>query len=314
MTDILPVLARHYGEPFGDSSALPSYYVSRETRKHVTVALNGDGGDENFGGYNRYQVMKLMSVMDGLPQGIRQLLGTLGAGVVSPFTSIPLARKAKRFFSSVLPSDDFHRYLTLVGIFFEVHKNDLYTQNFKNHLDKQFSAPSYLKEIFKKAAKMEPINKLLYVDFKSYLPECLMAKMDIATMANSLEGRSPFLDHDLVEYVFGLPSAFKLKGFFNSKWILKKSMREIIPENIQQRKKMGFGIPLGSWFRNELREYWKSHVLSENSIKRGYFEKKYLLNLFDEHISGKYDHGYRMWNLLMLELWHQMYAPSARLN
>jgi asparagine synthase (glutamine-hydrolysing) len=132
-----------------------------------------------------------------------------------------------------------------------------------------------------------------------------MTKVDIATMANSLEGRSPFLDHELMELVFRMPGDWKLKGLKGHKWILKQAFKDALPPSIQKRKKMGFGIPLGPWFRGQLKDYWRDLVLSPRALARDYFNEAALRSIWDEHQSGRRDHGYRMWALLMLELWHR---------
>ncbi|HBT61918.1 MAG TPA: asparagine synthetase B, partial [Elusimicrobia bacterium] len=136
-------------------------------------------------------------------------------------------------------------------------------------------------------------------------PECLMTKIDIATMANSLEGRSPFLDHEFVEMVFRMPGDWKLKGLRGHKWLLKQTFRDKLPPRILNRGKMGFGIPLGAWFRGPLKDYWAQHALGGGALGRDVFEEKALRRIWDEHQSGRRDHGYRLWALLMLELWHE---------
>ncbi len=194
----------------------------------------------------------------------------------------------------------------MAGFFSEEDKAGLYTPSFLSRLGKsQGEAARYFSDFFARSKSEDFMNRLLYVDFKTYLPECLMAKIDIATMANSLEARSPFLDHEFVETVFRLPGDWKLKGLRGHKWILKEAFRDKLPEDILHRKKMGFGIPLGSWFRGPLKGFWESHALSSKALARGYFEKKTLERLWSEHQSGRRDHGYRLWALLMLELWHE---------
>ncbi|MHB2025243.1 MAG: asparagine synthase (glutamine-hydrolyzing) [Elusimicrobiota bacterium] len=304
MADVLPKLAWHYGEPYADASALPSYYVSRETRKHVTVALNGDGGDENFAGYLRYSAMKISRVFDALPGPI---LSALKAGAeLLPEYRAPygFSWRLKRFLRSLLHQDLARRHLKVVGYFTEEDKDDLYSRDFEERVGRG-AALSYLEQAFSACAGEDFVNRLLYVDFKTYLPECLMVKMDIASMANSLEARSPLLDHEFVETVFSLPGGWKLKGFFGNKWILKEAFKDRLPPMIYRRGKMGFGIPLGSWFRGPLKTYWEQGVLSPQALSRGYFKPKALRRIWDEHQSGRRDHGYRLWALLMLELWHQ---------
>jgi asparagine synthase (glutamine-hydrolysing) len=207
---------------------------------------------------------------------------------------------------SVLSPEIARRHLKMIGYFSEDDKADLYTADFRSRLgDEAGSALGYLKKAFDGCKSQDFINRLLYVDFKTYLPECLMTKIDIATMANSLEGRSPFLDHEFVELVYGLPGEWKLKGLRGHKWILKEAFKDKLPPTILNRGKMGFGIPLGAWFRGELKSYWEGLVLSPQALGRGYFNEAALKRLWEEHQTGKRDHGYRLWALLMLELWNQ---------
>ncbi len=306
MTDVLPKLAWHYGEPYADASALPTYYVSRETRKYVTVALNGDGGDENFGGYLRYFAMKMARVTDSLPGPV---LAALKAGTeMLPEYNAPFGTvwRAKRFLRSALFNDLPGRHLKMICYFAEDDKPGLYSPEFKRLLSTSAGgAKRYMEKAFADCAGEDFVNRMLYVDFKTYLPECLMTKVDIATMACSLEGRSPLLDHEFVELAYRMPGEWKLKGLRGHKWIFKEAFKDLLPQEILTRGKMGFGIPLGTWFRGPLKDYWAEHVLSKEALDRGYFTEKGLLGLWDEHQSGRRDHGYRLWALLMLELWHR---------
>ena len=314
MADVLPKLAWHYGEPYADASALPSYYVARETRRYVTVALNGDGGDENFGGYIRYFAMKLAKKFDMLPAPARALLRAGAEHLPEYNAPYGFTWRLKRFLRSALFADLPRRHLKMIGYFQEEDKVGLYTKDFERRLGAAAgSAERYLAEAFKRCEGEDFLNRLLYVDFKTYLPECLMAKVDIATMATSLEGRSPLLDHEFVELVYRMPGDWKLRGLRGHKWIMKEAFRDKLPEVILNRGKMGFGIPLGAWFRGPLKSYWEDHVLSSRSLSRGYFDRAGLSRIWDEHQSGRRDHGYRLWALLMLELWHEQCLDGAQL-
>ena len=310
MADVLPKLAWHYGEPYADSSALPSYYVSRETRRFVTVALNGDGGDENFAGYIRYFAMKLARMWDRLPAPLRSAIHATTERFPERNAPVSTLWRAKRFVRSVQNADPAARYLKMIGYFFEEDKQDLYSASMRRALEAREGseiegARHYLENAFARARSEDFINQLLYVDVVSYLPECLMAKIDVATMANSLEGRSPFLDHEFMELAYRMPGDWKLKGLGQHKWILKEAFKDKLPESIRKRGKMGFGIPVGPWFRGPLKSFWQDHVLSKRALARDYFEEAGLRRFWDEHQSGKRDHGYRLWALLMLELWHR---------
>ena len=306
MADVLPKLAWHYGEPYADPSALPSYYVARETRRFVTVALNGDGGDENFAGYVRYFAMKLARSFDLMPGPARAALRS--AAELLPDWRAPygFTWRLKRFLRSALFTDLPRRHLKMICYFTEEDKDGFYTPEFADRLGSaQGSAQGYMARAFDACPDEDFVNRLLYVDFKTYLPECLMTKMDIAAMANSLEGRSPFLDHEFVETVFRMSGDWKLKGLRGHKWLLKEAFRDKLPPLIFNRGKMGFGIPLGSWFRGPLQGYWADHVLGASALARGYFSEAALRRLWEEHQSRRRDHGYRLWALLMLELWHE---------
>jgi asparagine synthase (glutamine-hydrolysing) len=316
MADILPKLAWHYGEPYADPSALPSYYVARETRRYVTVALNGDGGDENFAGYIRYFAMKVARTFDALPRPARALLKAGAEHLPEYNAPYGFSWRLKRFLRSALFADLPRRHLNMVAYFREEDKAGLYTPAFAQRLGSSAnSAERLVANLFKRCQGEDFINQLLYVDFKSYLPECLMAKVDIATMATSLEGRSPFLDHEFIELVYNMPGDWKLKGLrgkSGQKWILKEAFKDRLPPAIFKRGKMGFGIPLGSWFRGPLKSFWEGRVLSPKALGRGYFQEAALRRIWAEHQSGGRDHGYRLWALLMLELWHESCLDADR--
>ncbi len=260
MADVLPKLAQHYGEPFGDCSAFATYFLARETRRKVTVALNGDGGDENFAGYRRYVPMKW------------------------------------DFLASA------KLYLNFIGIFKTHQKESLYKKEIKEVIRPNLAA-GYFDSFLQKSNGLDRVNRWLNLDLQTYLPECLMTKVDIATMANSLEGRSPLLDHVFVEFVARLRGDWKLKGLTQSKWIFKRAFQNLIPRPLLARKKMGFGIPLKTWFQKDLKNLWSEAVLSSESLSQRFFNRSALEQMFREHVENKKDHGYRLWNLLMLEYW-----------
>ncbi|MBI5881665.1 MAG: asparagine synthase (glutamine-hydrolyzing) [Elusimicrobia bacterium] len=305
MAEVLPKLAWHYGEPYADSSAFPSYYVARETRKSVTVALNGDGGDENFAGYIRYFAMKAARMYDSAPGPLKALLQAGREWLPESGAPYGTTWRIKRFLRSVAFEDMSRRYLRMVGYFTEDQKAELYSDAFKARLGGLDHAVRYIQDAFDAVSGEDFTNGMLAVDFKTYLPECLMVKMDIATMANSLEGRSPFLDHEFVELVYRMPGDWKLKGLKGHKWILKEAFKNELPPSIFNRGKMGFGIPQDRWFRGPLKSFWEDHVLSAKALGRGCFREDYLRRIWGEHQTGGRDHSYRLWGLLMLELWHE---------
>ncbi|MFA5794781.1 MAG: asparagine synthase (glutamine-hydrolyzing) [Candidatus Brocadiia bacterium] len=300
--EILPKLVWHYSEPYADSSMLPTYYVARETRKHVTVALNGDGGDENFAGYQRYLAHKLASMplyrLAGKP--FNNLLNTVFPGY-KPRT---ISGRLKRF-TEAAGLTEAQRYLSWCACFNDAARHSLYSDDFSNRT-KGAPAENYLLNCINQSPADNIIDRVLYADINTYLPEDLLVKMDIATMANSLEGRSPFLDHKLLELSASIPAGLKIKGL-TTKYILKKALKGFLPDEILSRGKMGFGIPIGNWFRTSLKDYLKDIILSERSIKRGYFRREAVENLINSHASGKYDHTPRLWALLVLETWHRVF-------
>jgi len=307
--DILPKLAWHYGQPFADSSALPSYMVCHETRKHVTVALNGDGGDEAFGGYLRYKAMKA-SMYFGWPFRLMGQSFSKKIASIIPHVETTKGKNMFRYMSrlvAALGEPPPVRNINWHTFFTSQARNAIYTDDMKASVVSD--SYTYLVNIFNNAPANTIMDRTFYTDIKAYLPECLLVKMDIASMANSLEARSPFLDHKVMEFAATLPDNWKVH-YLNTKYILKKTFASDLPKEIINRGKMGFGIPVGKWFKSAWSDYFQETVLSEKAIARGYFDRNALKQLFEEHMSGRRDHGYRMWALLMLELWHQQYIDA----
>ncbi len=306
-TEILPKLAWHYGEPFADPSALPSYIVARETRKHVTVALNGDGGDENFAGYYRYAAMRLLKQADPIPAWMRSALASAARRLPLPDKQSAAIWRLQRLalLSEKSPAE---RYLNLVDIFTEDQKLPLYSTAMRDSLT-QGSAKRYLFSFLENAqADDNGIDPYLYADLRSYLPECLMTKMDIASMAVSLEARSPMMDHEFIELVASFPAEWKWKPLLHTKWMLRNGLKGWLPDPILSRGKQGFSIPVDQWFRGPLKGYTESLLSSTQVSKRGYFNPSAVQQLLAEHQSGRKDHSTRLWALMMLELWHRVYV------
>ncbi|MFA5859208.1 MAG: asparagine synthase (glutamine-hydrolyzing) [Elusimicrobiota bacterium] len=303
--EILPKLVWHYDQPYADSSALPSYYVANMTRKNVTVALNGDGGDESFGGYLRYKAMK-GSLYAGLPFKLLGRKNTLRLAEMLPHTetagNIKMFRYMYRLVSALAEPPQ-RRNVYWHSYFDNTAKDKIYSVDMRNDM-KGIDSFEYLEKIFENAKAGNVMDRTFYTDIKAYLPECLLIKMDIASMANSLETRSPFLDHVVMEYAAGLPDNWKIRGF-RTKHILKETFKSFLPKEIINRPKQGFGIPLGKWFRNQLKGYIQEILLDPKTVSRGYFNRQGLEILLKEHMEAKRDHGYRLWALLMLELWHR---------
>jgi asparagine synthase (glutamine-hydrolysing) len=303
--EILPTLVEHYGEPYADSSAVPTYYVARETRKHVTVALNGDGGDESFAGYERYVAMRMAESYRKIPGFLRK-----------PFLEFPVSllptsevrrsrvRDAQRFFRSA-SKPRVERYLQLNSAFDRAAKSELYTRDFAAELNGH-DAADVLGKWFKTANGSGIVDTTMMVDQMTYLPNDLLVKVDIASMANSLEARSPFLDHNVIEFAAKLPESLKLNGT-DTKSFLKKVAARLVPREVIYRRKMGFGVPVGKWFRAEMKDFVREVLLSEKSLNRGVVRPEAIRRYVDEHTEARQDHSFRLWTLLMLELWFQRF-------
>ncbi|HDD64954.1 MAG TPA: asparagine synthase (glutamine-hydrolyzing) [Firmicutes bacterium] len=307
---ILPKLIWHYNEPFADSSMIPTYYVARETSKYVKVALNGDGGDENLGGYIRYYQTKLLERVYKIFKRTGILSGAFNSVVEKFYKRYPY-NTLSRIFEWIREADRYGFYYAyarrLISFSPEWHAK-LYSFKIEN----PEKTMEIVKDIWEKAGEVDMLEKMLYTDFHLYLPEILMVKMDIATMANSLEGRSPFLDHKLIETIASFPPEIKLKGKI-SKYILKKKLKGFLPDEILKRGKMGFGVPIGEWFRKELKDYIKDILFCERFEKRGFFNTEVVKNMVEEHISGRVKHTHRIWALLCFELWCRIFLDKEKL-
>lgn len=300
--EILPTLVEHYGEPYADSSAIPTYYVSRETRKHVTVALNGDGGDESFAGYERYMAMELAELYKKIP--LRKLL------IESPINLLPTSelkktrvRDVQRFFTSA-NEPVVERYFRWMSTFKPAIKPALYTADFSRSIGG--SAGEVLSRWFRQSNGNGVLDSTLLTDQMTYLPNDLLVKVDIASMANSLEARSPFLDHKLIEFAASLPEHLKMNKL-RPKSLLKKVAANLVPREAIYRRKMGFGVPVGRWLRGEMQGFLRDVLLSKSSLERGVVRPEMLHKYVDEHIAGTFDHSFQVWTLLMLELWFQRF-------
>lgn len=303
--EVIPTLVDHYGEPYADSSAIPTYYVSKETRKHVTVALNGDGGDESFAGYERYMAMEIAEVYKKIPKPLRK------AFIEAPINFLPSTelkktrvRDVQRFLTSA-NEDRSARYFRWMSIFKPAVKADIYTADFTSRLNGQKSS-DVIDQWFARANGSGILDATLLTDQMTYLPNDLLVKVDIASMANSLEARSPFLDHKMIEFAASLPESLKMSRFRN-KYLLKKVAARLVPSEVIYRRKMGFGVPIGSWFRGEMKDFVRDVLLSESSLNRGLIERSAIERYVNEHLSGQFDHAFPIWSLLMLELWFQRF-------
>jgi asparagine synthase (glutamine-hydrolysing) len=304
--EILPTLVDHYGEPYADSSAVPTYYVARETRKHVTVALNGDGGDESFAGYERHAAMLVAEKYRSVPGFMRKLF------VEAPISLLPTSeikrsrvRDVKRFLRAAnLPKTE--RYFRWMSTFDRQTKEKIYTPEFAAEVASK-NASRYLDGWFIHANGSGMLDATLLSDLMTYLPNDLLVKVDIASMACSLEARSPFLDHKVIEFAASLPEALKMQRF-KTKSLLKKVAARLVPPEVVYRRKMGFGVPIGKWFRGEMRSFLSDVLLSEAALNRGIIRPEAIRRYVTEHINGERDHQFQIWTLLMMELWFQRFV------
>ena len=294
--DVLPKLVWHYDEPFADSSAIPTYYVSRMARKHVTVALSGDGGDELFGGYERY---RLMAAYD---RNYR-LAGPLRRPAAALARMVPLPVRKRAFFDRLtMPFDRAYRD---------------YMSDFGRCWFEDFAAPGPLRqapegswgEHWLRAGKVDRLARLLYTDMKTYLPGDILTKVDRASMAVSLEARVPILDHKVVELAARMPFSLKMRDG-KGKYLLKEMIRPWMPEGFLDRPKKGFAVPLVEWFRADLKDYVRDRLLSQKARQRGLFDMRKVEGLIALHQSGKSDVSPYLWTLLCLEEWFCTYMDQ----
>ncbi|MBI4369646.1 MAG: asparagine synthase (glutamine-hydrolyzing) [Elusimicrobia bacterium] len=307
MTKVLPKIIWHYDQPFADSSALPSYFVARETRKSVTVALNGDGGDEAFGGYLRYAADAIsMKLNSWLPARAMSAAGQAASRFAA--RDVRAFRYAKRLLEAWDPNL-LETNFRLFHYFNASQKRQLYRQSWQENLS-LIQGREHMDRLASLGQFKDPMDIIFYIDYRGYLPDCLLVKMDIASMANSLEARSPFLDHRLVEFAAALPSAWKIKGK-TTKWILRETLREKVPDFILKRRKTGFGAPVDRWLRRDLGPIARQILLGPRAVQRPYFNNQEIVRLLSEHERRERNHGNKIWALLCFELWHQIYRDKT---
>ena len=304
---ILPTLVRHYGEPYADSSAIPTFYVSQITRRDVTVALNGDGGDESFAGYERYLGNRIAERLRAIPLS-GSITTALSRLLPDSLNSKSSFRRARRFLS-VAREPMAARYGRWVGFFDDEAKERLYSGDMRRMLEEK-RPTDWMSDMFDAARSLGPVDAAMAVDVLSYLPYDLLVKVDITSMANSLEARSPFLDHEVMQFAASLPGSMKLRGK-QSKYLLKRAFADLLPRENVNRRKMGFGVPVGSWMRGPLRELVGDSLLSTDSSVRPYLRSAEIEHLVADHLSMRADNSFQLWSLLMLELWHREVVDSA---
>jgi asparagine synthase (glutamine-hydrolysing) len=299
--DVLPDLIEHYEMPFGDPSALPTYFVSKLASDDITVALTGDAGDENFAGYDRYTRYHLMTAAKRVPRPLRE-------ATVNGYYTLPKSLQNRTLLQyagrgtelSLEPASDIYAFLMCHSSESEV----------KSVLDTQGNAGSdELREAFDAADGPTYMDEVMAADIATYLPDDLLVKVDRASMAHSLEVRSPFLDHEFVQFAARIPAKYKWRRG-EGKHILKRAFRPDLPDKVVDRSKQGFGVPVSEWFRGKLRDDVAADL--ERLGERPRFDPDGLQAVLDAHVAGRADNGYRLWDLLMLERWFERYVDEGR--
>ncbi len=300
LVDTVEMLTRHLEEPFGDSSMLPTYFISCLARKHVKVALSGDGGDEAFGGYDRYRI----HLEDRSYKWIPKWAGLWYRELIHPM--IPYQVPGRNLAYSIsLPWQE--RYTEGVSLQAFQREMGILSQDFvradRNPLQS-------FREYLDKAPAADPLSRVLYLDSKTYLPGDILTKVDRMSMATSLEARVPLLDHIFLEWVTALGPQWKMrKG--EQKFILKKLAARVgVPSEVLNRPKQGFALPLGAWMCGELKELVSTTLLDAQTLQRGYFQPNGVKRMLDEHLQGRRDHSARLWRLLIFELWHRNFLAQ----
>jgi asparagine synthase (glutamine-hydrolysing) len=297
--DLLDRLVDVYDEPFADSSAIPTYRVCELARRHVTVALSGDGGDESFAGYRRYRLhMMEERLRSALPAWLRcAAIGPLGS-IYPKLDWAPRVFRAKTTLQSLARStaDAYFHTVTLLPT---SQRRQLLSAGFRKKLQ-GYEALEVFRHHLKDAPVRDGLSLVQYLDYKTYLPGDILTKVDRASMAHGLEVRGPFLDYELVDWVSGLPEGWKLRGS-QGKHVLTRALDRYLPREVLHRKKMGFAVPIQKWFRGPLRQRLRDTLLGERLAATGIFDPTVLARLLEQHESGRRDHSPALWSLLMFD-------------
>lgn len=300
--ELIPRLVHFFDEPFGDSSAIPTYYVSQMARQHVTVALSGDGGDEIFAGYSRHY-------LQALEGRLRGLLGAAGVKAISGIEAVLPRMKGKNTLKKLAMTPDMACAWKHCGFLFTpLEKSALYSSGLAEEC-KDFDPTERFRQLYNQCSASNPLDKALYVDIKTYLTDDILVKVDRMSMAHALEVRAPLLDHKFLEFTAALPPSLKLKGR-RTKFLLRRVLDGKVPEEVLTRKKHGFTMPLAEWLREPLREMAEDCLLSTKAVQRGFFDPGYVGRLWNRHLRGE-DLSHHVWMLMMFELWHREYVDGV---
>jgi len=301
--NVVDELVRQLDEPFGDPSAIPTYMVSKLAREHVKVVLSGDGGDELFAGYTRY-------VIDRKRRGFALLPSVIREGIMQRLSAkLPHGTLGRNYLHNVA-LDPVDRYLDSVSVFTGLNRQLLYSDEFKKQLGSDGGMISEFRAYAAEVKTGQPLDQLLHIDSKTYLPGDILTKVDRMSMAVSLEARAPLLDHKLIEFVMRIPASMKMSGL-ETKYVFKKAVEDLVPQEILNRPKQGFGMPIDQWINEQLKERIRDTLNGIRARQREYINPDYVNVLLDEHECGRRNHSYALWGLFMLELWHQTFVDQA---
>jgi len=306
--DYMTKVVRHFDEPFGNPTAILEYIITKLMRQHVTVAISGDGGDELFGGYVRYAGAAMARRYRMLPQFITKGLVSRLSGFMNDATDGRHGfRRLREFAQSAWQSEE-DMYIDWVGYFSEAEKQELYSPSFAAAVGDRHSG-DFLRQFFRRGTNLEPLSRLGYVDSASFLCGNCLEYADRMSMANSLEVRAPFTDYRLLEFALRLPDRMKVRRG-TTKWIMRQAMRNILPKQILEKKKMGFNPPLPQWIKGELKPVI-AQLLSPKAIEgRGIFRQEAVQKLLRDHQENRRDNALKIWALLMIEVWQRMYVDG----
>jgi asparagine synthase (glutamine-hydrolysing) len=306
--DYMTTVVRHFDEPFGNPTAILKYIITRLMREHVTVAISGDGGDELFGGYVRYAGAELARKYRRLPQFITRGLVARISGLLKDATDGRHGfRRVREFAESAWQAEE-EMFISWVGYFSEAEKRELYSPDFAGQVANRDSG-DFLREFFRRGERLDPVARLGYVDSASFLCGNCLEYADRMSMANSLEVRAPFTDYRLLEFALRVPGNMKVRNM-NTKWITREAMRGILPQEVIDKKKMGFNPPLPQWINGELKPVIEKFLGRQALERRGIFRPEAVQQLIEDHRQSKRDNALKIWALLMIEVWQRMYLDG----
>jgi asparagine synthase (glutamine-hydrolysing) len=306
--EYMTTVVRHFDEPFGNPTAILEYIITKLMRKHVTVAISGDGGDELFGGYVRYAGAAMARKYRRLPEFITKGLVARMSSLMRDATDGRHGFRRVREFAESAWQNEEDMYINWVGYFSEAEKRDMYAPEFAAQVSERDSG-DFLRQFFRRGAELDPMSRLGYVDAASFLCGNCLEYADRMSMANSLEVRAPFTDYKLLEFALRVPERMKVRGT-ETKWITRQAMKDLLPPEVLNKKKMGFNPPLPMWINGELRPVIQKFLSPENLERRGIFRPQAVQKLVRDHQENRRDNSLKIWALLMVEVWQRMYIDN----